>query len=223
MINISVDAETSREALRQARLVPDRMRVTVGCHPHESSHMTPDLIDELKVMAKEDSVVAIGEIGLDYHYMRSDKADQIKAFWLQMGLASELDLPVVIHSREAEGEVVNLIGEVREDLTGGVLHCYTGGLAEAGKAIGMGFYISFTGIVTFGDGSMDDLVRYVPLETLLLETDSPYLAPVPYRGKTNTPAWLPVIVDRIAELKGISLDELISVTSKNARELFGPF
>jgi TatD DNase family protein len=223
VINIAVDVESSREALRQAKLVPDRMRVTVGYHPHEADHLTPDLIDELRVMAREESVVAIGEIGLDYHYLMSAKADQIKAFWLQMGLASEMDLPVVIHSREAEGEVVSLIGEIREDLMGGVLHCYTGGLAEAGKAISMGFYISFTGIVTFGDGSMDDLVRYVPLENLLLETDSPYLAPVPYRGKTNTPVWLPIIADRIAELKGISLDELISVTSKNARELFGSF
>ena len=221
VINIGVDAETSREALRQAEQSLDRMRVAIGLHPHEANRLTPGLLEELKVMAREDHVVAVGEIGLDYHYMRSDKADQIRAFWLQMGMAVELDLPVVVHSRQAEGEVVNLLGEMREGLQGGVLHCYTGGITEAGKAISMGFCISFTGIVTFGDGTLDDLVRYVPLESLLLETDSPFLAPVPYRGKINTPSYLPAIANRIAELKGINLDELILAASENAAKLFG--
>jgi len=221
IINIAVDPETSRKALRQVERAPDRLRVTVGLHPHEASRFNSDTIQDLKSLACEDPVVAIGEIGLDYHYFRSEQTCQLKAFKSQMEMASELNRPVVIHSRKAEAEVADILEEMRDGLTGGVLHCYTGRKEEAGRVLDLGFYISFTGIVTFGDTGMDELVRFVPLEKILLETDSPYLAPVPYRGKINSPSYLPIIAEKLAALKGVSNEELISETSNNASLLFG--
>jgi TatD DNase family protein len=221
IINIAVDRETSRKALLQANQAPDRMRVTVGLHPHKADRFDFDTIPDLKSLAGEDPVVAIGEIGLDYHYFRSEKTCQLKAFQSQMEMASELDRPVVIHSRDAEVEVADILEEMRDGLTGGVLHCYTGRKEEAGRVLDLGFYISFTGIVTFGDTGMDELVRFVPLERILLETDSPYLAPVPYRGKINSPSYLPIIAEKLAALKEVDYEELISETSNNASLLFG--
>jgi TatD DNase family protein len=220
-INIGIDPITSREAMRQADHLPDRMRVTVGLHPHEASRFSPEMMNDIEALARRDLVVAVGEIGLDYHYMRSKRADQLEAFHAQVGIATSLDLPVVIHSRDAENEVVDHLEGMAGELCGGVLHCYTGGIDVAGKVLDLGFYISFTGIVTFGDRAYDDLVRYVPLDRLLLETDSPYLAPVPYRGKTNTPAYLPAIASRVAELKEIGYEDLVSAASRNASDLFG--
>jgi len=221
VINIGTDLNSCRKALLQAEGIPERMRVTVGLHPHEAGRITPEDLRTLKEMTRSRHVVAVGEIGLDYHHMRSGKDDQIAAFRLQLEAAVESDLPVVVHSRDAEGDVVEMIGEFRDRLKGGVLHCYTGGLAEAKMALELGLYVSFTGIVTFGDGSLDGLVRYVPLDRLLLETDSPYLAPVPYRGKINTPAYLPVIARRIAGIKSIDYDEVVGIASRNAGRLFG--
>ncbi len=221
IINIAVDPETSRSALLQAGQAPERMRVTVGLHPHEADRLDPETLPELKSLAGEDPVVAVGEIGLDYHYFRSERGNQLKAFRSQLVMASELGLPVVIHSRDAESEVASILEEMRDVLVGGVLHCYTGGKKEAGRILDLGFHISFTGIVTFGDSAMNELVAFVPLERILLETDSPYLAPVPYRGKLNSPSNLPIIAEKLAALKKVSLDELISVTSNNASLLFG--
>jgi len=220
VINIGVNVETGRRALQQSAEVPNLMRVTIGLHPHEADSLTSDVISELREMAQSGHVVAIGEIGLDYHYMRSSRTNQKRAFQAQLEMAAELSLPVVIHSRGAEADVVDYLNEMRDHLNGGVLHCYTGGTAEAERALDSAFNISFTGIVTFGDSSVEDLVRYIPVERLLLETDSPYLTPAPHRGKTNSPAYLPIIARRIAELKGVSEEELISVSSENAVELF---
>lgn len=221
VINIGVDVETSREAVNQANQLPERLRATIGLHPHEASRLTPEMIKEIERLAGADPVVAVGEIGLDYHYTISNEVDQKQAFCMQMGLAGEFGLPIVVHSRDAEKDVAHLIEEMGDSLVGGVLHCYTGGILEARKVLDQGFHISFTGIVTFGNGELNDLVRFVPLDRLLLETDSPYLAPIPYRGKINKPAYLPVIATRIAELKGIEVDELIAIASENAYRLFG--
>jgi len=220
VINIAVDVETGRRALRQAGEVPDQMRVAVGHHPHEADRFTHEARMELEEIARSEQVVAVGEIGLDYHYMRSSRSDQKKTFQAQLEMAAELNLPVVVHSRGAETDVVDHLTDMRDNLTGGVLHCYTGGIADAERALDMGLVLSFTGIVTFGDSSIDDLVRYVPAGRLLLETDSPYLTPVPHRGKPNSPAHLPIIAHRIAELKGMTQEDLISVSSKNATDLF---
>ncbi len=220
VINIAVDVETGRRALCQAAEVPDQMRVAVGHHPHEADHFTHEVRLELEEMARSERVVAVGEIGLDYHYMRSSRREQKKTFQSQLEMAAELNLPVVVHSRGAETDVVDHLKDMRDNLTGGVLHCYTGGIADAERALDIRFHLSFTGIVTFGDSSIDDLVRYVPVGSLLLETDSPYLTPVPHRGKPNSPAYLPIIAHRIAELKGMTQEELISVSSKNATDLF---
>ncbi len=208
-------------ALEQAGKVRDRMRVAIGLHPHEAGRLDTGVMEELEQLARREPVVAIGEIGLDYHYMMSSRSDQLVAFRQQVELAVRLNLPVVVHSRDAEAEVLDILAETRDRLAGGVLHCYTGSLEEAGRAMDLSLFISFTGIVTFGDGSLDELVRYVPLDCLLLETDSPYLAPVPHRGRTNTPAFLPIITRRIAELKGMGVEEVVSAASRNAEKLFG--
>jgi TatD DNase family protein len=221
VVNVGIDPETSRRALAQAERFPGRMAVTVGLHPHEAKRYSSGMLDELRETAREGTAVAVGEIGLDYHYMMSEKGAQRKAFHDQVEMAVDLGLPVVIHSRDAEEDVVAMLKDFRDRGRGGVLHCYTGGTREAGRALDLGYHVSFTGIVTFRDGSLDALVRYVPLERLLLETDSPYLAPVPHRGKTNSPALLPLIAERMASLREMPVGALIEAASENATALFG--
>lgn len=193
---------------------------TAGVHPHDAATFEPGRdLPRLRELLRG-SAVAVGECGLDYHYENSPRDTQIAAFSAQIALASETGKPVIVHTREAEDDTRSLIGEARAARVVGVLHCYTGSHSLAEFALDAGWYVSFAGIVTFRKWTDDDLLRLVPADRLLVESDSPYLAPVPNRGKRNEPAWVANTVARVAEARGEDAHSLGLAVTKNARRLF---
>lgn len=192
---------------------------TIGHHPHEAKDYSRELEDQMLVHLKSSSPVALGEIGLDFHYDFSEKKDQLVSFDRQLALAQTLNLPVVIHSRTAEKEVLELLDNYKG--VRGVLHCYTGNYDHAKKFLDLGFLISVTGIITFKKSDvLRSVIEKIPLESLMLETDSPYLAPVPFRGKENVPAYVVKTAEALAGLLNKSMDDVASVTTQNAERLF---
>lgn len=194
---------------------------SVGFHPHDASKLTKSLLQKIRQLAEEQhKLIAIGEIGLDYHYMNSPAEIQQQAFRKQLQLAVELNLPVILHSREAETDTLNILQEFPVP-SHGVAHSFTSSIEMARTLVEMGWYLGINGIVTFKNAEdLREVVRWLPLEHLLLETDSPFLAPIPFRGKPNKPAHIPAIATFIAELREISLEELAQQTTANAQRLF---
>ena len=218
MVTVATNPTDARAALELAER-EERIWATAGLHPHEALDYSDGVLDELRRLAGRERVVAIGETGLDFHYENAPRSGQIESFLAQMELAGELGLPVVVHSRDADRETADLIRRF-EGRVCGVLHCFTGGeqLLEAG--LSAGWYISFSGIVTFA-AEVAERVAGVPDDRLLIETDSPYLAPVPRRGRRNEPAFLTFTCARVAELRGRGAEEIAELTRGNARELYG--
>ena len=194
---------------------------SVGFHPHDASKLTKSLLQKIRQLAEEQhKLIAIGETGLDYHYMNSPAEIQQQAFRKQLQLAVELNLPVILHSREAETDTLNILQEFPVPSLG-VAHSFTSSIEMARTLVEMGWYLGINGIVTFKNAEdLREVVRWLPLEHLLLETDSPFLAPIPFRGKPNKPAHIPAIATFIAELREISLEELAQQTTANAQRLF---
>lgn len=192
----------------------------VGVHPHEAKHLDGAALDELRRMALSGGVVAIGEIGLDYHYDRSPRKTQREAFEAQLELAKELDFPVIVHDRESHDDVLDILRGVGH--FSGVFHCFSGGVSFASKVLSLGFYISLAGPVTFKNArAAVEVAEYVPDDRLMVETDSPYLSPHPFRGRRNEPANLQIIVKRIAEIKCAEVTQVAELTRANAASLFG--
>jgi len=193
---------------------------SAGVHPHEAKLATEAVYDELRGLARERRIVAIGEIGLDFHYDHSPREVQREVFRRQVRLAREVGLPVIIHTREADEETATLLEEEGAGETGGVIHCFTGGAELARRALGLGFFVSFSGIAAFprSDG-IQEVARTLPLDRLLVETDAPFLAPPPHRGKRNEPAFVVDVARKIAGLRGVDLGEIAAATVAN----FGRF
>ena len=194
---------------------------SVGFHPHDASKLTTSLLQKIRQLAEEQhKLIAIGEIGLDYHYMNSPAEIQQQAFRKQLQLAIELNLPVILHSREAETDTLKILQEFPVPSLG-VAHSFTSSIEMAKILVDMGWSLGINGIVTFKNAEdLQEVVRWLPLEHLLLETDSPFLAPIPFRGKPNKPAHIPTIANFIAKLKKITLEELAQQTTANAERLF---
>ncbi|HET6760972.1 MAG TPA: TatD family hydrolase [Gemmatimonadaceae bacterium] len=221
IVCIGESLEAAALAAEYAAEHPGFVFSTAGIHPHDAATFDADRdIPRLREFL-EDSAVAIGECGLDYHYDNSPRPAQRAAFSAQIALAGEMKRPLVVHTREAEDDTRSLIREARTAGVTGVLHCYTGSHALAEFALDAGWYVSFSGIVTFKKWTDEDLLRLVPRERLLVESDSPYLAPVPFRGKRNEPAWVPHTLSRVATARGDDPRELGRVTAANAARLFG--
>lgn len=200
----------------------DMLYGAVGVHPHDTKDWNDDFLIQLKEFASHKKVVAIGEIGLDYFYDFSPKEKQIEAFRKQLKLALTLDLPVIIHNREADEDVLSIVSEFSKQGLRGQFHCFSGNLRDAFKIIEMNFYLSFTGNITFK--KTDDLrtiASQIQLHHLLLETDSPFMTPVPHRGKRNEPANIPLIAQKLAELHNVTAENVGRITSFNAFKLFG--
>lgn len=218
VIDIGCDLQTSRKAVELA----DRhsfFYAAVGYHPHEADSFNEEDFAEIEQMLKHPKVVALGEIGLDYHYDLSPRDKQMEVFDLQLSAAEKLDVPIIIHTREATQDTLNLL---EKHNCRGVVHCYSGSAETAKILVKMGYYIGFTGVITFPNArKIVEACDVVPPDRILLETDCPYMAPVPFRGKR---CWSPMIektAERVAEIKGMEPQALIDIARDNAKRLFG--
>lgn len=219
-LNAGADMDSSKRAIALSKKYPF-IYASVGVHPSDAAYMTDEDIDVLRTLAQEEKVVAIGEIGLDYHYDNTDKPAQKKWFDRQMSLAAELEMPVIIHDREAHGDCMEILAKYDLTKTGGVLHCFSGSLEMARQAIKMGMYISFAGPVTYKNSvNLKEIAKELPMDRILIETDSPYLPPQPYRGQRNTSAYVGLVAEEIASLRGMSREEVAKATMENAKRLF---
>lgn len=219
VFNIGADLKTSEASLKLAKEY-DNIYAVVGVHPHSAKEVDERTMERLREMAKEDKVIAIGEIGLDYYYDNSPRDLQLKWFKEQLKLAKEVDLPVVIHTRDASQETFDILKEHSEGLRA-ILHCYSGSAEMAMEYVKLGFYISLAGPLTFKNARVPkEVAEVVPMDRLLIETDCPYLTPVPYRGKRNEPMFVRYVVEEMARIKGLSLEEVGKITSENVQKAF---
>lgn len=219
VINVSADMEGGRKGLELAEKYPF-VYCSLGVHPHEVEHLTDKDLEEIKELASHPKVVAIGEIGLDYYYNYSPKDVQRHWFKEQLKLAHELNLPVIIHSRDACAETYDIIMD--SPVRNGVIHCFSSSYEVGKNYVENGFYLGIGGSLTFKNAKKAiEVVEKIDLKHILLETDAPYLTPVPHRGKRNDSTYLKYVAEKIAELKGITVEEVASITSENAKKLFG--
>jgi TatD DNase family protein len=219
-VTIGCDLATSRAAVELADRYPF-VSATVGVHPHEVRHIKGGWYDELRQLARHPKVVAYGEIGLDYHYDHSPRDVQRARFREQVRVARELRLPIVVHTREAQDDTIAILKEEGAGEVSGVFHCFSGDAWLAKDALELGFYLSFSGVLTFQNATMlREIAATVPLDRILIETDCPYLTPVPYRGKRNEPAYVSFVAQALAGLKAMSTEEIGRITSENASKLF---
>jgi TatD DNase family protein len=199
----------------------DFVYAAVGIHPHSAGETDENTIEIIKESAGNPKVVAIGEIGLDYYYDNSPREIQKIWFSKQITLARSLNLPIIVHDRDAHEDVMNIIKSDHAEETGGVMHCFSGSVEMARELLNLNFYISIGGPVTFKNAKkVIEVVKYVPLDRLLIETDCPYLTPEPYRGKRNYSGYVRLVAEKIAEIKGVSFEEIAEVTLQNAKMLF---
>ena len=221
MITIGVSPDNQHKVLGLVER-SDRVWGTQGIHPHEAEHWNQDVCDIVRRGATHPRILAIGEIGLDYYYDHADRKAQARAFEEQLQLAIELDLPIVVHTREADDDTRAMLANVSGQLKrGGVIHSFTSSLALAEYCLSEGFYLGFNGITTFNKAdNVREVVVATPLTQLVLETDSPYLTPVPYRGRVNSPRYLPLIAEKVAEIKDVDVELLLQQARDNSQALF---
>ena len=220
-INISNGLDSLKKSFELAEKYPS-VSVSVGLHPHEANEATPEILEKLAQSIHHPKVVALGETGLDYYYENSPKKAQQELLHFFLKLAKKSGLPLSIHMRDAEEDFLAAVNEIFPDQVKGVIHCFTSNWGFAQACLKKGFYISFSGIVTFKKAKeVQEVAQKVPLEKLLVETDAPFLAPEPFRGKRNEPAYLVKTAEFIAGLRAIELKELAQATTENAKKLFG--
>lgn len=221
VVGVGQDLAPARAAVALAKRMPERVSAAVGIHPHDATTLTDASFAELSVLAREAEVAAVGEIGLDYHYDHSPREVQRAAFAKLVGLAREVKKPIVVHTREAAADTIDILRSEGAKDVGGVIHCFSEDRAFAEKALDLGFDVSFSGIVTFKNAApIHEVAKWAPLDRIVVETDSPYLAPVPLRGKPCEPSYVIHTARRVAELRNIPLEALAEATTVNAERLF---
>ncbi|PKG22463.1 TatD family hydrolase [Niallia nealsonii] len=221
MIVVGFDRPTIEKAIELIDKYPF-LYASVGWHPVDAVDMTEEDLLWIEELTKHPKVVALGEMGLDYHWDKSPKDIQKEVFRKQIQLAKKVKLPIIIHNREATADIVEILREEEASEVGGIMHCYGGSVETAKECIEMNFYISLGGTVTFKNAKKPkEVAASIPLEKLLIETDCPYLAPTPYRGKRNEPSYVQLVAEEIAGIRGISYEEVAKVTTENAKKLFG--
>ncbi len=214
------DMSSNTEAIALAESFAN-VYATVGMHPHDAKDVGADEIEKLKALCTHPKVIAVGETGLDYYYDHSPRDVQRYVFAQFIHMASETGLPIVVHERDAAGDAAELLRVEGAGKLHGVIHCFTGNYDAACAYLDLGFYISFTGIITFKNADpLREVVRKVPLERMLIETDSPYLTPVPHRGKRNEPLYVRFVAETIAKVKELAVEEVARVTTENVKHLF---
>ena len=220
IINVSANLESLENTRKLMEQYPF-IYGAFGLHPDEVGDLNEDVMERMRELCRLEKAVAVGEIGLDYYWDKENHEKQQYWFRWQIALAREEKLPMIIHSREAAADTLRVMKEEKSEEIGGVIHCFSYSAEMAEEYLKMGFYLGIGGVVTFKNAKkIKEVVQMAPMERILLETDSPYLAPVPYRGKRNSSLYLPYVVREIAEIKGISEEEVIEMTEKNAVRLF---
>lgn len=219
LVDPAIDVKSSTEIIELAKK-HKRVYGAVGIHPHEVEDVTDEDIEKIYELSFSDKVVAIGEIGLDYYYDNSPREKQKEVLRKQLEIAKKRKLPVIIHTRDSMGDTYDILSEFKGEVVG-VMHCYTGSLEMARRFMDLGYYISISGAVTFKNAvNVREMAKNIPLEYLMVETDSPYLTPEPNRGKRNEPKYVYYVAEKIAELKEMEVKDLIYHTNSNARNLF---
>jgi TatD DNase family protein len=217
IINASFDLPSSEAGVRIADEY-ENVYAGVGVHPHDARTLNLDVLSRLEELADHPKVIAIGEIGLDFYRDLSPRRVQEDAFRLQIGLARDLDLPIIIHDRDAHQRTMQILKD--EKVSRGVLHCFSGDLNLARQGVELGLHISFAGPITYNGKKARDILKWIPGDRILVETDCPYLTPVPYRGKRNEPAYVKYVLERVAEYLEKPADEVGRLTEENTRRLF---
>lgn len=221
MVVVGFDQPTINKAMELVEQY-DFLYAAIGWHPVDAIDMTDEDLQWIEELSSHQKVVAIGETGLDYHWDKSPKEIQQEVFRKQIRLAKKVRLPIIIHNREATQDIVDILKEEDAKEVGGIMHCFSGSPETAHECLEMNFLISLGGPVTFKNAKKPkEVAEEVPLEKLLIETDCPYLAPHPYRGKRNEPSYVKLVAEQIAELKGVSFEEVAETTTRNAKKLFG--
>ena len=219
MMNVGCDLPSSIRSVELAARY-DWIYAAVGSHPDDADHVNEERIARYRALAQDPKVRAIGEIGLDYHYEDVPRQVQKAAFRMQLALAQELDKPVIIHEREAHEDALEILREF-PNVTG-VFHCFSGSAEMAKELVKKGWYIGFTGVLTFKNARKSlQTAQSIPLERILIETDCPYMAPEPYRGRRNDPGYVPLVCRKLAQLREISEEQAAAITTRNAKQLFG--
>lgn len=220
MVVVGFDRPTITRAMELVEQY-DFLYACVGWHPVDAIDMTEEDLGWIEELASHPKVVAIGEMGLDYHWDKSPKEIQKEVFRKQIKLAKKVKLPIVIHNREATADIVEILKEEEAEEVGGIMHCFSGSAEVAKECVKMNFYISLGGPVTFKNAKKPkEVAAEIPLDQLLIETDCPYLAPHPYRGKRNEPGYVRLVAEEIAEIKGLTLEEVAEATTRNAKKVF---
>ena len=220
IVNIGANMATSKSSIELARNY-DFIYAAVGVHPSDTEELNDKNIEVLRELSDDEKCVAIGEIGLDYYYPEPERDLQKKWFVRQLQLAREVDLPVVIHSRDAASDTMEILKNTPMGDNPGVVHCFSYSKEIALECIKMGYYIGVGGVLTFKNGrKLKETVEEIPIERIILETDCPYLAPTPHRGERNSSLYLPLVVDELSKIKGISAEEVIRITEQNAKNMY---
>ncbi len=221
VVNIGASIRTTKNTLELIRKYPF-IYGAAGVHPNETGELNDELMQWLREAAENPKIVAIGEIGLDYYWDKPDRETQKRWFVRQLDLARETGLPVVIHSRDAAKDTLDIMKEQKAGDIGGVIHCFSYGVELAREYLNMGFYLGIGGVLTFKNArKLKEVAEYMPMDRLVLETDCPYLSPVPFRGKRNSSLYLPCVVEAVSQIKGISREQVEQITYDNARKLYG--
>jgi TatD DNase family protein len=220
IVCIGASIEQARGSARIAETHPGFVAFTAGIHPHDAAAFNPH--EDLPALERflDSGAVAVGECGLDYHYDNSPRDQQRRAFAMQLELAKRHSRPVVVHTRDADEDTISMVRQAGREHVIGVLHCYTGGIDLARVALDAGWYVSFSGIVTFRNWAGDDVIRAIPDDRILIESDAPYLAPVPHRGKRNESAWVALTAASVARARGVDAATIGLLSCTNARRLF---
>jgi TatD DNase family protein len=219
IISIGTSVKSSVDAAELAKKFAV-VFAAVGIHPNDSMNINVKDLNEIENLAQRDKIVAIGEVGLDYYRQFATKEKQHEIFREQIRLAHRVELPLIIHNREANDDISNILKEEKAEEVSGVFHSFSGDIKFLESVLALNYHVSFTGPITFKNTNYNKLIDCVPVEQLLLETDSPFLAPVPFRGKRNEPSYVKYIAEKIAQVKRMPLDELAAITSENAQNLF---
>ena len=217
----NVDSASIDLVMSQVAAFPENCFAMLGLHPCDVKENWQQELDTIFKAIPQHKIYAIGEIGIDLYWDKSTLNNQIEAFKIQINWAKELKLPIVIHCRDSFDEVFNVLEEEKDDNLRGILHCFTGNLEQAHKLIDMGFYLGIGGVVTYKNSGLDKVVQEIDLKHIVLETDSPYLTPVPYRGKRNESSYLIYVAEKVADLHQMSVEEVAAITTANSKIVFG--